>query len=155
MSKPRTSEHRLESVRELAEGKEQQAARQLAEIQTLIRTQQTELQQLEHYQQDYSRQLLDKGKRGHNAHLLYQHSQFICQVHDLCAARRLQIMDLERRSARARKDWLHLRSRHQAIKKIIQRDHQAQQQKQRQHEQDQMDELAQRASRATTALQKG
>lgn len=145
MSHPHLQRHRLETVRELAEGEEQQAARKLAKIQALLNTQQAELQQLQTYQQDYSWQLLDKGKRGHSAHMLAEHSQFVYQVYDICEARRLQILDLQRRRDKARQDWQQCNSHHQAINKIIQRDLQLQQQKQRQQEQDTLDEIAQRS----------
>jgi flagellar FliJ protein len=130
---------RLIPLRELAEHREQEAARKLADVQRQLGERVAQLQTLEQYQEPAS-----TGPVG--MHQLRNREAFRARLGDAIGHQRRVIADLERMVQAAREEWFETHRGLMKMEKLIERSRQHERNVFERREQRRMDELALRSA---------
>ncbi len=139
---------RFKPVHRVAKNKEQRAAKRLGISQQTVLEAEKKLQELHQYRQDYLKQYETAGQAGMSAARLQEYQRFLARLND--AIRHQEALVREGHADRKTKQdqWLHRRTRSEALGKVLERYVEAERQQQEKREQKETDEHAQRSRRS-------
>lgn len=101
---------RIKSLMQLAEKREQQAVRDLGQARQQMAAQQTKLEELREYREEYRRRFLQDGEQGISGSQLQHFQAFMCQL-DQAIENQHQVV--EQLAAQCRQQTDHWQQRHQ------------------------------------------
>jgi flagellar FliJ protein len=138
--------HRLASAAQLAQRREDEAARVLAEAQRSLERQREELGRLRAYRQEYGARMVAEGERGLPGVQLRRYHGFLEQLDTVIGALESRLAELQNQHERRHHEWLAARARTEALDQVIARDEVASERRRERCDQHAADDLAQRPS---------
>ena len=142
---PMTRSKRMQSVQHLAHNREQDAVRKLGESQQHLDAQQTKLQELRTYRNEYAKAFESSGGAGLDALRIQEYRAFLGRLNQAIQQQEAVIAQCSARHERTRQQWLATRSHSQAIDKVLERYRQQERKQQERKEQQDLDERASRS----------
>ncbi|MNE47755.1 Flagellar FliJ protein [compost metagenome] len=140
---PRRAE-RLAPVVDMAVKAEQDAARQLGQVQAQMLQAQRQLADLQRYRLDYQQQWIEQGQKGVSGQWLINYQRFLSQL-ETAVEQQGRSVDWHRGVVdKARNAWQEKYARVEGLRKLVERYRQEARQAEDKREQKQLDELAQR-----------
>lgn len=142
---PMTRSKRMQSVQHLAHNREQDAVRKLGESQQYLAAQQTKLQELRAYRDEYAKAFESSGGAGLDALRIQEYRAFLGRLNQAIQQQESLISQCSARHEQTRQQWLVTRSHSQAIDKVLERYRQQERQQEERREQRELDERAGRS----------
>ena len=142
---PMTRSKRMQSVQHLAHNREQDAVRKLGESQQYLAAQQTKLQELRAYRDEYAKAFESSGGAGLDALRIQEYRAFLGRLNQAIQQQESVISQCSARHEQTRQQWLVTRSHSQAIDKVLERYRQQERQQEERREQRELDERAGRS----------
>ena len=141
--------NRFKPVHRVAKNKEDRAAKQLGISQQSVLEAEKKLQELHNYRSDYLAQYEIAGQAGMSAARLQEYQTFLSRLNDAIRHQEALVRagHADRRSKQDQ--WLHRRTRSEALGKVLERYVDAERKQQEKVEQKETDEHAQRSHRCS------
>ena len=141
MNKPA---QRLLPVIDMAQTAEQEAAAKLRQYQAALQQAQQQLQNLEHYRDDYQQQWIDKGQTGVSGQWLMNYQRFLSQLEVAIEQQQKSLAWHENNVRSSQTLWQQAYARLEGLRKLVQRYREEAQKAADKQEQKLLDEMAQR-----------
>lgn len=136
-----TKPHPLQAAVQVAQSREDEAVKLLAESQQRLVQQQNQLRQLLLFRGEYAIQFQNEGSSGGiTARQFQNYAAFLNGLDQGIAQSQHQLDRLQHELQRKRQDWVRMRAKTKALKEVIERDRQARLWQQDQREQRDSDE---------------
>lgn len=132
--------HRLQPAVQVAQSKEDSAAKTLTEFQRRLAEHQARLQQLVEFRSDYAAQLECTGQNGISARRLQDYIAFLAKLDQSIVQSQQNVQRLQKEFQRRRNLWLMSHARTQALEGVIEKEQQQQERAQERREQIENDE---------------
>lgn len=132
--------HPLQAAAQVAQSREQAAAKALSESQQRLTEQQNRLQQLLMFRTEYANQFQNEGSTGISARRYQDYSAFLTNMDHGIVQLQQQLAWMEQELQRKRLAWLQNRAKTMALDEVIERDRKAQLWEEGQREQRDSDE---------------
>lgn len=113
---------RLDTVRQVAQRKTEQAATGLSQAREQLNHQKGQLLQLKAYRKEYSDKLANSGPMGVTQMLEFR--RFIARLDEAVKSQEQVVENFRQQLDRARGDWVKLRAKEQAVETLIERNQQ-------------------------------
>lgn len=139
-----TRSKRLRPVKQVAQNREQTAVRRMGESQQLLAQQEARLAELCAYRDQYTRTFTEQGGNGIDAARLQDYRVFLARLSEAIGQQQALIEQCRSQHRQTREQWLQMRSRHQAIDKLIERFRREERRREERREQQENDEHARR-----------
>ncbi len=136
---------RMEPVQRLTQEREQSAARELGQCQQELAAQESRLQELLGYREQYSRSFQHTGSSGLGARNLQDYRVFLGRLNEAIHQQKNLLQQCRERQQQTHRQWLETRSRSQAIGKVMEGYRRETQRLQQRQEQKDTDERNNRA----------
>jgi flagellar FliJ protein len=140
-----TRSKRMQSVQHLAHNREQDAVRKLGESQQYLDAQQTKLQELRAYRDEYAKAFESSGGAGLSALRIQEYRAFLGRLNQAIQQQETVIAQGSVRHEQTRQQWLATHSHSQAIDKVLERYRQQERKQEERKEQQELDERAVRS----------
>ena len=114
-----TKSDRLRRVGRVADQREREAARALAENRRLFNTYQTRLRELEAYRGEYLRSLAESARGGDTAGRVKNIHRFLCSLDEAIAQARTQTARAQDQCTQKKREWMAVRNRSEALTKAL------------------------------------
>ncbi len=137
-----TRSKRMKPVKEVAEHREQDAARALGREQDRLAAERGKLQQLIAYRDEYALSFESRGGKGVNARELQNFRAFLGRLNAAIEQQGKVVAQAEQACEAQRRQWLQRRSRSQALGKVMDRYHRDEARERERREQAASDEHA-------------
>ncbi|HPF60157.1 MAG TPA: flagellar export protein FliJ [Candidatus Competibacteraceae bacterium] len=118
--------HPLQAAAQVAQSREQAAAKALSESQQRLTEQQNRLQQLLMFRTEYANQFQNEGSTGISARRYQDYSAFLTNMDHGIVQLQQQLAWMEQELQRKRLAWLQNRAKTMALDEVIERDRKAQ-----------------------------
>ncbi|MFB0962775.1 MAG: flagellar export protein FliJ [Pseudomonas sp.] len=135
---------RLLPVIDMAQTAEQEAAAKLRQYQAALQQAQQQLQNLEHYRDDYQQQWIDKGQAGVSGQWLMNYQRFLSQLEVAIEQQQKSLAWHENNVRSSQTLWQQAYARLEGLRKLVQRYREEAQKAADKQEQKLLDEMAQR-----------
>lgn len=135
---------RLLPVIDMAQTAEQEAAAKLRQYQAALQQAQQQLQNLEHYRDDYQQQWIDKGQAGVSGQWLMNYQRFLSQLEVAIEQQQKSLAWHENNVRSSQTVWQQAYARLEGLRKLVQRYREEAQKAADKQEQKLLDEVAQR-----------
>ncbi|NLU12646.1 MAG: flagella biosynthesis chaperone FliJ [Gammaproteobacteria bacterium] len=135
---------RLLPVIDMAQTAEQEAAAKLRQYQAALQQAQQQLQNLEHYRDDYQQQWIDKGQAGVSGQWLMNYQRFLSQLEVAIEQQQKSLAWHENNVRSSQMVWQQAYARLEGLRKLVQRYREEAQKAADKQEQKLLDEMAQR-----------
>jgi flagellar protein FliJ len=135
---------RLLPVIDMAQTAEQEAAAKLRQYQAALQQAQQQLQNLEHYRDDYQQQWIDKGQAGVSGQWLMNYQRFLSQLEVAIEQQQKSLAWHENNVRSSQTVWQQAYARLEGLRKLVQRYREEAQKAADKQEQKLLDEMAQR-----------
>lgn len=135
---------RLLPVIDMAQTAEQEAAAKLRQYQAALQQAQQQLQNLEHYRDDYQQQWIDKGQTGVSGQWLMNYQRFLSQLEVAIEQQQKSLAWHENNVRSSQMVWQQAYARLEGLRKLVQRYREEAQKAADKQEQKLLDEMAQR-----------
>lgn len=135
---------RLLPVIDMAQTAEQEAAAKLRQYQAALQQAQQQLQNLEHYRDDYQQQWIDKGQTGVSGQWLMNYQRFLSQLEVAIEQQQKSLAWHENNVRSSQTVWQQAYARLEGLRKLVQRYREEAQKAADKQEQKLLDEMAQR-----------
>ena len=135
---------RLLPVIDMAQTAEQEAAAKLRQYQAALQQAQQQLQNLEHYRDDYQQQWIDKGQTGVSGQWLMNYQRFLSQLEVAIEQQQKSLAWHENNVRSSQTLWQQAYARLEGLRKLVQRYREEAQKAADKQEQKLLDEMAQR-----------
>ena len=135
---------RLLPVIDMAQTAEQEAAAKLRQYQAALQQAQQQLQNLEHYRDDYQQQWIDKGQAGVSGQWLMNYQRFLSQLEVAIEQQQKSLAWHESNVRSSQTVWQQAYARLEGLRKLVQRYREEAQKAADKQEQKLLDEMAQR-----------
>ncbi len=135
---------RLLPVIDMAQTAEQEAAAKLRQYQAALQQAQQQLQNLEHYRDDYQQQWIDKGQTGVSGQWLMNYQRFLSQLAVAIEQQQKSLAWHENNVRSSQTLWQQAYARLEGLRKLVQRYREEAQKAADKQEQKLLDEMAQR-----------
>lgn len=135
---------RLLPVIDMAQTAEQEAAAKLRQYQAALQQAQQQLQNLEHYRDDYQQQWIDKGQAGVSGQWLMNYQRFLSQLEVAIEQQQKSLAWHENNVRSSQTVWQQAYARLEGLRKLVQRYREEAQKAADRQEQKLLDEMAQR-----------
>ena len=135
---------RLLPVIDMAQTAEQEAAAKLRQYQAALQQAQQQLQNLEHYRDDYQQQWIDKGQTGVSGQWLMNYQSFLSQLEVAIEQQQKSLAWHENNVRSSQTLWQQAYARLEGLRKLVQRYREEAQKAADKQEQKLLDEMAQR-----------
>lgn len=135
---------RLLPVIDMAQTAEQEAAAKLRQYQAALQQAQQQLQNLEHYRDDYQQQWIDKGQTGVSGQWLMNYQRFLSQLEVAIEQQQKSLAWHENNVRSSQTLWQQAYARLEGLRKLVQRYRAEAQKAADKQEQKLLDEMAQR-----------
>ena len=142
---PMTRSKRMQSVQHLAHNREQDAVKKLGESQQYLDAQQTKLQELRAYRDEYAKAFESSGGAGLDALRIQEYRAFLGRLNQAIQQQETIIAQCSARHEQTRRQWLATHSHSQAIDKVLERYRQQERKQAERREQQELDERAGRS----------
>lgn len=116
-----TRSKRMQPVQRLAQNREQQAVRRLGESQQRLQLQQSKLEELRAYRDQYARDFENSGGAGLGAARVQDYRVFLNRLNEAIRQQEAVIAESRVRHEQSRQRWVESRSENQAIDKLVDR----------------------------------
>ena len=131
-------------VIDMAQTAEQEAAAKLRQYQAALQQAQQQLQNLEHYRDDYQQQWIDKGQAGVSGQWLMNYQRFLSQLEVAIEQQQKSLAWHENNVRSSQTLWQQAYARLEGLRKLVQRYREEAQKAADKQEQKLLDEMAQR-----------
>ena len=118
--------HPLQAAAQVAQSREQAAAKALGESQQRLTEQQNRLQQLLTFRTEYSNQFQSEGSNGISARRYQDYSAFLTNMDHGIVQLQQQLAWMQQELQRKRLAWFQSRAKTKALDEVIERDRKAQ-----------------------------
>lgn len=118
--------HPLQAAAQVAQSREQAAAKALGESQQRLTEQQNRLQQLHMFRNEYANQFQSEGSNGISARRYQDYSAFLTNMDHGIIQLQKQLAWMQQELQRKRLAWLQSRAKTKALDEVIERDRKAQ-----------------------------
>lgn len=135
---------RLLPVIDMVQTAEQEAAAKLRQYQAALQQAQQQLQNLEHYRDDYQQQWIDKGQAGVSGQWLMNYQRFLSQLEVAIEQQQKSLAWHENNVRSSQTVWQQAYARLEGLRKLVQRYREEAQKAADKQEQKLLDEMAQR-----------
>lgn len=135
---------RLLPVIDMAQTAEQEAAAKLRQYQAALQQAQQQLQNLEHYRDDYQQQWIDKDQAGVSGQWLMNYQRFLSQLEVAIEQQQKSLAWHENNVRSSQTVWQQAYARLEGLRKLVQRYREEAQKAADKQEQKLLDEMAQR-----------
>lgn len=142
----RKDQHRLAPALELAQQRQDAAARLLGQWEARVRQQGLQLEELRRYRREYGEQWERRAAEGLTAFELRDYQHFLERLDGAVRAQEIRLAELHAQRDRQQHEWADARARTEALERVIERDLAIALRQREQREQEQADERAQRGS---------
>lgn len=132
--------HPLQAAVRVAQSREDEAAKALAESQQRLIEQQNRLGQLLLFRGEYANQLHSEGSSGISARRFQDYAAFLNNLDQGITQSQQQMERLQRELQRKRQDWVQTHAKTKALEEVMARDRQAESQRENRREQRDSDE---------------
>ena len=140
--------HPLQAAVQVAQSREEEAAKWLAEAQQRLAEQENRLQQLTLFRGEYANQFQQEGGSGISARRFQDYAAFLNNLDQGVAQSRRQLERLQQELQRKRQDWVQTHAKTKALEEVLARDRKARSRREDQREQRDSDERNLRGSNA-------
>jgi len=140
-----TRSKRMQSVQHLAHNREQAAVKKLGESQQYLDVQQTKLQELRTYRDQYAKAFESSGGAGLDALRIQEYRVFLGRLNEAIQQQEAVIAQCSARLEQTRQQWLVMHSHSLAIDKVLERYRRQERKQQERNEQQELDGLARRS----------
>lgn len=137
--------HRLKAAAQVAQSREQEAVKALAEFQQRLAEQQNRLQQLLLFRGEYANQFQHEGSSGISARRFQDYAAFLNNLDQGIVQSRQQLAWLRQELQSKQRAWVQTHAKTKALEEVIERDRKAQLRHEDQREQRDSDERNLRA----------
>lgn len=135
---------RMQPVADIADDREQDAARHYGDSQRALAEQETRLRELIAYREEYMRNLQERSYQGMRLNSMNDYRRFIAQLDQNIALQEQQVGLYRRASEHRRQQWMETRTHAMAIDKAIGRYRQQEIKQMERRDQAETDEFASR-----------
>lgn len=142
-----TRSERLAPVSQVAEKRERDAVKVMSDCQRAVDEHEKRLTELYDYRDEYSKRMQVAGRQGIDPSKLNDYSVFIRKLDDAIAFQKKEIEASKRTYEAKKSEWMALRTRSQALDKVVHKYKKEEQQIQDRREQKESDERAQYAGK--------
>ena len=132
--------HPLQAAVQVAQSREDEAAKLLTESQQRLAEQQNRLQQLLSFRGEYAAQFQNEGGGGISARRFQDYAAFLNSLDQGIVQSRQQLERLQQELARRRRDWVQSHAKTRALEEVMARDQQVRRRREDQREQRDSDE---------------
>lgn len=139
-----TKSKRLEPVTRVAGQRERQAAVEMAEFRRFLEAQQTKLDELNAYRNDYARRFEEIGRGGLDAARMADFRRILARLGEAIGYQEQRLAGLYKEYEQVRRRWTDTRTRAAALDKVMARYRQEERRATDRREQGETDEYAQR-----------
>lgn len=141
-----TKSERMKPVKRIADIREQDAAKVVAEYQQALAAQQQRLAELNSYRDEYIQTMQVSGSEGISVVKLRQYQNFLAKLNLAIEEQQKVVRHAEYSLEQKRQQWSHTRGKKKALGKVIHQYRQDEQRQQARKEQKESDEQAQQRS---------
>jgi len=138
---------RMQPIVELADNREREAARQVGAARHELGEREQRLQELIDYRDEYAQRFDQAGAVGLDTATLLSYRQFLSQLHEAIEYQRKVVADGERLVEQRIEEWKQVRTRLEALGKVVERLHREEADAVERQEQKETDEFGQRSGR--------
>jgi flagellar FliJ protein len=138
-----TKSKRMEPVARVAEQRERKAAVEMAEFRRFLDAQQTKLDELNNYRNDYARTFEQAGRGGMDAARMADYRRILARLNDAIVYQEQRLASLHNEYEQVRQRWTDTRTRAAALDKVMERYREEEQREGDRREQGESDERAQ------------
>jgi flagellar FliJ protein len=138
--------HPLRAAVQVAQSREDQAAKALAESQQRLIEQQNRLRQLLLFRGEYANQFQSEGSSGISARRFQDYATFLNSLDQGITQSQQQLEQLQRELQRKRQDWVQTHAKTKALEEVVERDRKVQSRQEDKREQRDSDERNLRGS---------
>jgi flagellar FliJ protein len=135
---------RLKPVQRFAASKEQKAARMMGQAKKSLQQEETKLQQLKQYHQEYLERFKQMAEKGMSATQLQEYRAFLSRLDEAIDQQQQVVAESTVNHRSTRNFWQQKHSRTQALNKAVDRFREQEQKRADKHEQKENDDLSQR-----------
>ena len=132
--------HPLHAAARVAQLREDEAVKALAESQRRLIEQQNRLQQLLLFRGEYANQFQSEGSGGISARRFQDYAAFLNNLDQGITQSQQQLEQLQRELQRKRQDWVQTHAKTKALEEVMEHDRQAESQREHRREQRDSDE---------------
>ena len=145
-----TKSKRMQPVAKVAEQRERQAAVEMAEFRRFLDAQQTRLDELNNYRNDYARTFEQAGSGGMDAARMADYRRILARLNDAIVYQEQRLASLHNDYEQVRRRWTDTRTRAAALDKVMERYREEERREGDRREQGESDERAQRTGPGIT-----
>ena len=145
-----TKSKRMQPVAKVAEQRERQAAVEMAEFRRFLDAQQTRLDELNNYRNDYARTFEQAGRGGMDAARMADYRRILARLNDAIVYQEQRLASLHNDYEQVRRRWTDTRTRAAALDKVMERYREEERREGDRREQGESDERAQRTGPGIT-----
>jgi len=138
-----TKSKRMQPVARVAEQRERKAAVEMAEFRRFLDAQQTRLDELNNYRNDYARTFEQAGRGGMDAARMADYRRILARLNDAIAYQEQRLVSLHNDYEQVRRRWTDTRTRAAALDKVMERYREEERREGDRREQGESDERAQ------------
>lgn len=147
--------HPLRAAAQVAQSREDEAVKSLAESQQRLVDQQNRMRQLLLFRGEYATQFQNEGSGGISARRFQDYATFLNSLDQGITQSRQQLERLQQELQRKRQDWAQRHAKTKALEEVMERDRKVQLRREDQREQRDSDEHNLRGSNARRRLPGG
>jgi flagellar FliJ protein len=148
-----TRSERLAPVSQVAEKRERDAVKVMSDCQRAVDEHEKRLNELYEYRDEYSKRMQAAGRQGIDPSKLNDYNTFIRKLDDAIAFQKKEIETSKRIYEAKKSEWMALRTRSQALDKVVDKYKKEEQQVKDRREQKESDDRAQYASKKNSEKQ--
>lgn len=143
-----TRSKRMQPVQRVAQSREQAAVQKLGQSQQYLAAQQSKLEELRTYRDQYAKAFETSGGAGLGSMQLQDYRVFLNRLNEAIRQQEVVIAQCTAQHEKTRQHWLETRSHSQAIDKVVERYRQEEHKQQNRKEQQEQDERNQRSKKS-------